>query len=147
MKVVKNTFDPGESMRERIARFMAGRNGNDQLNTFLLVLDLILIVVSSIVGGRVGRVFFLPVVALLVIIYLRMFSRNLVRRREENGRYLRLRYRLGGRLRLHKERWVQRKDYKFFVCPACHTTLRVPRGRGKIRIVCRKCGVAFNGKS
>lgn len=134
-------------MRERIARFMAGRNGNDQLNTFLLVLDLILIVVSSIVGGRVGRVFFLPAVALLVIIYLRMFSRNLVRRREENGRYLRLRYRLGGRLRLHKERWVQRKDYKFFVCPACHTTLRVPRGRGKIRIVCRKCGVAFNGKS
>lgn len=134
-------------MRERIARFMAGRNGNDQLNTFLLVLDLILIVVSSIVGGRVGRVFFLPAIALLVIIYLRMFSRNLVRRREENGRYLRLRYRLGGRLRLHKERWVQRKDYKFFVCPACHTTLRVPRGRGKIRIVCRKCGVAFNGKS
>ena len=134
-------------MKQRLAQFMAGRNGNDQLNTFLLIVDVILILVASFAGGGLGRVFFLVALALLAVIYLRMLSRNLMRRREENGKYLRLRYRVTGALRLRKERWVQRKDYKFFVCPACHTTLRVPRGRGRIRIVCRKCGVAFDRKS
>ena len=52
-----------------------------------------------------------------------------------------------GRLRAAKERWVQRKDYKFFSCPSCHTNLRVPRGKGKIKIVCRKCGTSFMGRS
>jgi len=134
-------------MRERIARFMAGRNGNDQLNIFFLAADVLLLLLGSFLRGAVGRVFFALAIVLLAVIYLRMLSRDLVRRREENGKYLRLRYRVGGWLRLRRERWVQRKDYKFFVCPSCHTTLRVPRGRGKIRIVCRKCGVAFNGKS
>ena len=135
-------------MRERIARFMAGRNGNDQLNIFLLVTDVILLVVSWILkNSAIHTLLFGLAVVLLVIAYLRMLSRDLARRREENGKYLRLRYKAAGWLRLRKERWVQRKDYKFFVCPSCHTTLRVPRGRGKIRIVCRKCGVAFDGKS
>lgn len=46
-----------------------------------------------------------------------------------------------------KERWKQRKDYKFFTCPSCKAVMRVPRGRGKIRIVCHKCGNTFMGKS
>ena len=32
-------------------------------------------------------------------------------------------------------------------CPACKAVMRVPRGRGKIRIVCHKCGSTFMGKS
>ena len=134
-------------MRERIARFMAGRNGVDQLNNFLLALDVLLAVLASVVGGAFGRVSYALVLGLLVVIYLRMFSRNLMRRRQENGKYLQLKGRFLGRFRLLKERWVQRRDYKFFTCPACHTTLRVPKGRGKIRIVCRKCGSSFTRKS
>lgn len=68
-------------------------------------------------------------------------------RAEENGRYLRLRENLLSELRVTKERWTQRNDYKFFVCPSCKTRLRVPKGRGKIKIVCRKCGNSFTGKS
>lgn len=134
-------------MRERLARFMAGRNGVDQLNNFLLALDVLLAVLASVIGGTFGRVLYILVMVLLVLIYLRMFSRNLLRRRQENGRYLQLKQRFLGRFRLLKERWVQRRDYKFFTCPSCHTTLRVPKGRGKIRIVCRKCGISFTGKS
>ena len=51
------------------------------------------------------------------------------------------------KLKALKERWVQRKDFKFFQCPSCHAVLRVPSGRGKIKIVCRKCGNTFIGKS
>ena len=66
---------------------------------------------------------------------------------EENGKYIRARYQFSAAMRLRKEQWVQRKDYKFFTCPSCRTTLRVPRGHGKIKIVCRKCGNSFIGKS
>ena len=134
-------------MREKLARFMAGRNGNDQLNLFLFAVDAVLLVASAFVRGEARRWCFLPVLALLGYIYFRMLSRNLTKRREENGKYLRLRYRFSAWLKLRKEKWVQRKDYKFYTCPACKTTLRVPRGHGKIKIVCRKCGNTFTGKS
>ncbi len=133
-------------MRERLARFMAGRNGNDQLNIFLLVVDVVLIVLSTIWKSASGVLYPL-VLALLVYIYFRMFSRNVYKRREENGKYMRLKYKVDAALRLRKERWVQRKDYKFFTCPSCRTSLRVPRHRGKVKIVCRKCGTSFFGKT
>ena len=133
-------------MRERLARFMAGRNGNDQLNIFLLIVDVVLIVLSTVWKSASGLLYPL-VLALLVYIYFRMFSRNVYKRREENGKYMRLKYKVDAALRLRKERWVQRKDYKFFTCPSCRTTLRVPRGKGQIRIVCRKCGNTFTGKT
>ena len=134
-------------MRQRLAQFMAGRNGNDQLNVFLLVIDIILVLIGTIAGGKAGAIIYILVLVLLVLIYFRMLSRNLYRRREENGKFMRVKYKVSAWLRVRRERWVQRKDYKFFTCPACHTTLRVPRHKGKINIVCRKCGSSFTGKS
>jgi len=134
-------------MREKLMRFMVGRNGNDQLNLFLYAADAILLIAATLVRGQAGRWMWLAVLILLGYIYFRMFSKNLTRRREENGKYLRLRYSILAGLKLRRERWVQRKDYKFFTCPSCKTTLRVPRGNGKIKIVCRKCGNSFTGKS
>ena len=134
-------------MRQRLAQFMAGRNGNDQFNVFLLVIDIILVLAGTIAGGKAGAVIYIVVLALLVYIYFRMFSRNLYRRREENGKFMRVKYKVSAWLRLRHERWVQRKDYKFFTCPNCKTALRVPRGHGKVNIVCRKCGTSFTGKT
>lgn len=135
-------------MRERFARFMAGRNGNDQLNLFLLGVAVALAVISAFFrSGGFGSFLSVVVLALLAYVYFRMLSRNVYRRREENGKFMRFRYNMEGRLRAAKERWVQRKDYKFFSCPSCHTNLRVPRGKGKIKIVCRKCGTSFMGRS
>ena len=125
---------------------MAGRNGNDQLNIFLLIVDVVLIVLSTVWKSASGLLYPL-VLVLLVYIYFRMFSRNVYKRREENGKYMRLKYKVDAALRLRKERWVQRKDYKFFTCPSCRTSLRVPRHRGKVKIVCRKCGTSFFGKT
>ena len=134
-------------MKERLARFMTGRYGNDQLNSFLLVLGMVLAVLGIFLRGRAGSILYVLVLAVLGLSYYRMFSRNLMRRRDENSKYLRLRYKVLGRLQLRKQRWQQRKDYKFFTCPACRATLRVPKGKGKLRIVCRKCGNSFTGKS
>ena len=126
---------------------MAGRDGNDQLNIFLLIVDLILMLLSSIFSKSIGGVLYPIVIALLVYVYFRMFSRNVYKRREENGKYMRLKYKAAAELRLFKERWIQRKYYKFFTCPSCRASLRVPRHRGKIKIVCRKCGTSFFGKT
>lgn len=134
-------------MRERLARFMAGRNGNDQFNLFLLVLDGLLLILSAVFSKSIGKLLPPVILILLAYAYFRMFSRNIYRRREENGKYMRLRYKAAAFYRVRKERWVQRKEYKFFTCPACRTTLRVPRGHGKIKIVCRKCGSTFMGNS
>ena len=134
-------------MREKLARFMIGRNGNDQMNIFLLGLALVLLVIAAIFGDNLGRMCYMLVFFLLGFAYFRMFSRNLSKRQEENGKFIRARYKFSAAARLRREQWVQRKDYKFFICPSCKTTLRVPRGHGKIKIVCRKCGNSFTGKS
>ena len=126
---------------------MVGRNGNDQLNHFLLGLALVLLVIAAIFKDNFGRITYIVIFALLGYAYFRMFSRNVYKRREENGKYIRAQYKFSAAVKLRKEQWIQRKDYKFFTCPSCKTTLRVPRGHGKIKIVCRKCGNSFTGKS
>ena len=135
-------------MRERLARFMIGRNGNDQLNRFLLLAAVVLLLLASLLRRSVlGNLLSLLVPVLLGLSYFRMLSRDLYRRRSENERYLRELEKLRAKLRILRERWNQRKDYKFFTCPSCKAVMRVPRGRGKIRIVCHKCGNTFMGKS
>ena len=127
---------------------MAGRNGNDQLNRFLLLAGAASLLLASLLRRNLlGSLLYLLALALLGLTYFRMLSRNLYRRRSENERYLREKEKLSARLRILRERWNQRKDYKFFTCPSCKAVMRVPRGRGKIRIVCHRCGNTFTGKS
>ena len=135
-------------MRERFARFMAGRNGNDQLNRMLLLADVIVLLLASLLSRTaLGGLLYLLVLVLLGLCYFRMLSRNVYRRRTENERYLREKQKLLSRLRVLKERWRQRKEFKFFICPSCKSVMRVPRGKGKIRVVCHKCGSTFTGKT
>ena len=134
-------------MRDKMMQFMAGRNGNDELNRFLLVVELLLILIAALLRNSVGRFMMILAMLLLGVTYFRMFSRDLMRRADENSRYLQQKWRVQSSLRIMKDRWVQRKEYKFFTCPSCKATMRVPRGRGRIKIVCRKCGNSFSGKS
>ena len=135
-------------MRAWFARIMAGRNGPDHLNRFLSVVFLILSVCSMFVrNGRLASVLYTLSMGLFVYVMFRMFSRNIYRRRQENGAYLRERYKVTSWWNGMRDRWAQRKDYKFFKCPSCHTRLRVPKGKGKLNIVCRKCGTSFQRKT
>ena len=135
-------------MREKFARFMAGRCGIDQLNRFLSVVSLVLMILAVVFNGTgLSRIVWLLAFVLLILVYARMLSRNLYKRSEENNRYMRMRMSVGGKFEMIKVRWTQRKDYKFFTCPACRTTLRVPRHKGKINIVCKKCGNSSTGRT
>ncbi len=131
-------------MREKFYRFMIGRNGADQLSHFLTYVALALIVLNLFVGSTV---LWLLGLAALVWAYFRMFSKNVARRWEENRKYLQLQYKLTQRFRDWRDRQKQRRDYVFFRCPSCKAMLRVPRGKGRIRVTCRKCGNAFEKKT
>ena len=127
---------------------MAGRNGNDQLNRTLMIASVAVLLLASILRRTaLGGVLYILLLAVLGLTYYRMLSRDLYRRRSENERYLRAVEKQRAKFRVLKERWKQRKSYKFFSCPSCKAVMRVPRGRGKIRIVCHKCGNTFMGKS
>ncbi|MCD8129371.1 MAG: hypothetical protein LUD54_07340, partial [Oscillospiraceae bacterium] len=116
----------------------------DQLSRFLTYVALALIVLNLFVGSTV---LWLLGLAALVWAYFRMFSKNVARRREENGKYLQLQYKLTQRFRDWRDRQKQRRDYVFFRCPSCKAMLRVPRGKGRIRVTCRKCGNAFEKRT
>ena len=123
---------------------MMGRYGNDALNRFLFGVAAVCILLSAITKIRIFATLCL---ILLAYCYFRMLSRDIPRRQSEYYKYYRIRSKLFVYLKNIKERFVQRKEYKFFTCPSCKAMLRVPRGRGKIKIVCRKCGNSFIGKS
>lgn len=130
-------------MRDWFRRLMMGRYGVDQLTWVLLVLSLLLSLCGSIF-----RVQLLGILcwAVLVVCYLRIFSRNIYDRQLENQRFMQFWRRLknGRSKRPSRE---QRKNYKVFSCPTCKQKLRVPRGKGKISISCPKCGRSFIKKT
>ena len=77
------------NMGNALVRFMYGRNGFDQLNRALLWLYLGICVVRMLAlavlrSGLVDQILDLVLFALMVLIFFRMFSRNLPKRRAEN---------------------------------------------------------------
>ena len=83
---------------------------------------------------------------LIILCFVRAFSRQLQRRELENNAYLAWVEKKRRQWEGKKDRFRQRKDFKFFKCPGCGTILRVPRGKGKIHINCR-CGYVLYRKT
>ena len=63
-------------MRERLIRFMAGRNGADNLSRAVSLVVLVLLVVGMFVHGDAARVLWVLAIAGLIYVYFRMFSRK-----------------------------------------------------------------------
>lgn len=135
------------NLRERLARFMAGRYGMDPLGRFLTIVAMALLVLSMFFGRVMHTIFWLLALAALVCCYLRVLSRRYDKRRAENAVYLASKGAVRRWFASVKTRWSQRRDYRFFRCPSCHALLRVPKGKGRIQLICRKCGNRFERKS
>ncbi len=124
-------------------RLMYGRYGTDQLNFALLILYFILYILSALFHSDLLSL--LSVLCLIFAFY-RMFSRQLERRRTENAKFLDMVGPFIRKYRVHKSR-RRDKDHRYFRCPNCGQHLRVPKGKGKISITCRNCGVSFEEKT
>lgn len=131
-------------MKRKFMDFMSGRYGADQLSRFMLVICLACLVLN--IFTRV-QLLYLVALILLGVCYFRMFSRNYVARSAENQKYLELTDGIRTRCLKLKNRILQSKDYHIYKCPTCGQKIRIPRGKGRIRITCPKCRCEFEKKS
>ena len=133
-----------DKMRASFSRFMSGRYGVDQLGNVMLWTGLILSIVGSV--AKLGILTILADV-LLVVMLVRMFSKDRYKRQHENQLYLEKTY----KMRKDMSEWLNRvknsKKYRYFTCPQCKKRLRVPRGVGNITITCKGCGNKFDKKA
>ena len=123
-------------MKLGLQRFMAGRYGTDKLNTSILFLGLILCVLSMFMPGK-ALVLVMTTLAYLCsfVVIFRAFSRNTYKRYRENRKYLDLIAR------------IKDREHRYFSCPKCKQSVRVPKGKGKIAITCPKCRERFVKKT
>ena len=131
-------------IRAAFSRFMSGRYGTDQLNMAMLYTALIMTLIGSIAKVTILS---LMADALLIVMFIRMLSKDRYKRQHENQVYLERTY----KMRQGVTEWVNRmknsKKYRYFTCPKCKKRLRVPRGVGSITITCKGCGNKFDKKA
>lgn len=127
-------------IRNATYKFMCGRNGVDNLSNFLIGISFVFLIPSLFTSGKVRMVFYVLFWVTVIYAYFRIFSRNVYKRLQENNWFT-------NKMNYYKMRISQRRQYKFYDCPKCHTHLRVPRGAGNITITCKKCGYEFDKKA
>ena len=131
------------TMMDRIARFLYGRYGSDQLNIALIIFSLVISIVMRFTPvWYLGYLCYIP----LGFIVFRMLSRNIEARRKENLMFLKIVWPFKNWTQ-YTSRKVKDKTHKYYKCPKCKAVLRVPKGRGKIQITCTKCKHEFIKKT
>ena len=142
-----------QRFQENFGTFMYGRNGMDQLSQFMLYLSLFLMIVSVVLLSAFRRssiastILDYAAIVILIFSYFRAFSHKVEKRRKENLKYLNAIHPISNWFRLRRQRFEMRENYKLFLCPKCKTTLRVPKGKGRINLTCPRCHTQFEGKS
>ncbi len=130
------------NLNEKLNSFFRGRYGNDNMNRFLLI---VVIVFTFTYAISKWLIFDIATTALIVYIIFRMMSRNYSKRAAENKKYLELSEPV--RIMINNLRPASKVPNKVFFCPVCRQKLRVPKGKGKIEIVCPKCHNNFVKRS
>lgn len=125
-------------------RFMSGRYGMDQLGVATVVVYLLLALPAGWVRNPILQLIALVFLALFVF---RSFSRRTANRYRENQVFLKIWRPIWAWLRHPAQTFREHRTYKYYHCPTCRQTLRVPRKKGKLRIRCPKCGTEFIKKT
>ncbi len=126
--------------RERLQRFMYGRYGVDGLGNCIIWTAVILMLLSMFVGRGI-----LNTLALVLLVwgYFRMFSRNTQKRYQENCTYYRYVNKVKDFFKRQKSYMQQRKTHHIYKCPQCSQKIRIPKGKGRVAIRCKRCGTEF----
>lgn len=119
-----------------LKRFMIGRYGTDQLSIALIFLSIALSILSRFLPSRIIDIIY---IALLIIAYYRIFSKNTYKRYIENQKFIGFWIPIQNKFKRKINRITSRKEYKYFKCTNCKQRIRVPRGKGKIKVTCPKC--------
>ena len=126
----------GRKLAVWLRNFMAGRYGTDRLNMVILCAGLVASLLSMILSiAPLNLILWALSYGLMIWAICRSLSRNTYKRYQENRKFLQFYDRLKDR------------NNRYFNCPKCRQTVRVPRGKGKISITCPRCREKFIKKS
>ena len=117
-------------------KFMIGRYGPDHLGIALIILSFVLSLLYAVIGYT--PLLFISYFTFGLTLF-RMMSKNIIRRRAENDKFIKFWWPIKSKTKKFIQ-WIKdKRKYKYYKCPTCKTKLRVPKGKGKIKITCTKC--------
>lgn len=125
-------------------QFMYGRYGADEICFALTILSIIIMLISNI--DKLRFLYFIALIPLAVSLW-RSLSRDTNARYNERIKFLKFMKGPKEKIILLINKVKDRKNYRFFTCSNCKATLRLPKGRGKIKITCPKCNNTFIKKT
>ena len=152
-------------------RLMQGRYGNDEFSQFLMIAGIVVIFASNFL--RIGLLHTLGWV-MLIYAYFRVMSKNISKRQQENFKFLQVKAKLlnrnsaggAGKNTSAKAGWRQRKaqkqqqtdyrqyqqeadveNYNYYRCRNCGQIVRVPKGKGTVKITCPECKNTFTDRT
>ncbi len=153
------------NFKYKLAQFMTGRNGPDELYYAMLIFTIILDIGDIFIRNRIYTLFITIVV---VLTFFRFFSKNIYARQKENQKFLELIDKIKNKdfnfkkdpydatpkkktafqkkAKGLKIRFRDRKTHVFKTCPQCGITIRLPKKSGEHTVCCPKCGRDFKVK-
>lgn len=133
-----------QNAMQKAAKWAYGRNGADELAGAVTNVAIILVIINLFAHQN-----WLSIVALILLAYawFRISSKDITKRNAENTAALKVAGPVIAFLSNPFSMLKENKDYVHYKCPGCGQKVRVPRGKGKVRITCPKCHTRFDGKA
>lgn len=130
--------------QRRLMEWLRGRQGPDDLAVFSVNLAIVIVLVN--VFARTG---WLGWVGLALVAYamFRIQSRNPGARARENEAFLRALGPARPWVQNPRAAWAELRAYKHVRCSSCRQRVRVPRGKGRLRVTCPRCKTKFEVRS
>lgn len=142
------------NLLDRFAAFMTGRNGFDDCARAMFgfaVCAMVLQYATGFFSGAVSSLFSCLSTALFLYALFRMLSRNIVARQRENRGWIKvwtpILVTFRRKYSRFKEWKAHHREFHIDVCKQCGQTLKVPKGKGRIRVTCPKCRSVYERKS
>lgn len=137
--------------QQKYQQIMKGRYARlDPLNRLFLVVGLFFFIVRHWLTFHLGYLLFFVFIALAIA---RFGSKKIYVRSNENQAYLQKTVAIKSwftkiKNKLRRQPGQQADAaYTIFSCPTCQLKQRAPKGKGEIRVICKKCGTQFTTRA
>lgn len=131
------------SLRYKLAQFMYGRHGMDELSYGMFAIYLVLLVLNTFLHTTILQVLIWVIIFLTVF---RTLSKNIYKRRLENEKFLKVWKPLKSKGAVSFRRIKEIKTHRYRKCPHCKSTLRLPKKTGTHTVKCPRCSDEFKVK-
>lgn len=114
--------------------------GWDKFSSFLVIIALVFTASRWIILMLIGT-------ALMLWAIWRSLSKNRYKRYQEEEAFEYTLSRFNYKIRGLRDKFSEKLHYRILTCPNCSQKLRVPRHKGKITVICKKCSAEFKTRS